>query len=530
MKDALAGPLDRVRSVLSTISSGQKVVIGLLLAGLLLGGFFFYRWVTTPTYAPLFSNLASADAAAIVDQLGAAGVQYELADGNATIMVPKDQVYAQRLAMSSQGLPAGSDTGYALLDEQGITTSEFQQQVSYQRALEGELATTLTALTGVNTAVVHLAIPEDTVFTDDQGTPTASVLLGLAPGAELSGEQIQSVTNLVSSSIEKMDPKDVTVTDAEGQVLASAGTGPSAGGSDAQSQAESEAGTALAAKAQAVLDTVAGPGNAVVSVAADLDFSQRASTSETYSYTEGTPPLSQTRDTESYTGGGANAVGGVLGPENQPAAGTGGDSAYEKSSSTENNAVDKTTETVQAAAGDPKRLTVSVVLNSNPSGTPLDAAQVQSIVATAVGLDTVRGDAITVASMPFDTSGAERAAAELADARAAEAEAQMWSLVKTGGIALGIVLLVLLVWLRSRRNRPELEDEEYEELEMTDEHLLELERLRVESSRDAALETRRNELEGAHRERVRGEISEMISDRPDEVAVMLRSWFAESKS
>ena len=105
----------------------------------------------------------------------------------------------------------------------------------------------------------------------------------------------------------------------------------------------------------------------------------------------------------------------------------------------------------------------------------------------------------------------------------------MWSLIRTGAIALGILLIVLLVWWRSRRNRPALEDDEYHELELSDDHMAELERLRVESSRDEQMEARRMALEGEARERVRGEISEMISERPDEVATMLRSWFAEAR-
>ena len=140
-------------------------------------------------------------------------------------MVAKDAVYDLRLQMSGQGLPAGQDTGYALLDEQGITTSEFQQQVTYQRALEGELSKTLESLDGVTRAVVHVALPEDEVFVTDQAEPTASVLLDLAPGTQLSGEQIQAVTNLVSSSVQDMEPEQVTVTDSSGQVLSAAGTG-----------------------------------------------------------------------------------------------------------------------------------------------------------------------------------------------------------------------------------------------------------------------------------------------------------------
>src|SRR3954449_13106176 len=240
MPAVLAGPLARIRSVLATISLGQKVVIGLLALGLLLGGFFFYRWITAPTYSPLFSNLASTDASAIVDELNAEGVAYDLADGGTTIMVAKDKVYDLRLAMSGKGLPAGSDTGYALLDEQGITTSEFQQQVTYQRALEGELSKTLESLDGVRSAVVHVALPEDEVFVSDQKEPTASVLLDLAPGTKLSGEQIQAVTNLVSSSIEGMDPDQVTVADSTGAVLSAPGQGVTAAAGDARSQLEQE--------------------------------------------------------------------------------------------------------------------------------------------------------------------------------------------------------------------------------------------------------------------------------------------------
>src|SRR5215217_7885302 len=187
MKSALAGTVERARATLSTISLGQKVVIGLLVTGLLLGGFYFYSWITTPTQAPLFSNLASTDASAIVEELNAEGVTYTLADGGTTIMVANDAVYDLRLSMSGKGLPAGSDTGYALLDEQGVTTSQFQQQVQYQRAIEGELSNTLEALEGVRSAVVHVALPEDEVFVTDQAEPTASVLLDLTPGTTLSG-------------------------------------------------------------------------------------------------------------------------------------------------------------------------------------------------------------------------------------------------------------------------------------------------------------------------------------------------------
>jgi flagellar M-ring protein FliF len=530
MKSALAGTLERARSTFSTISLGQKVVIGLLLVGLLLGGFFFFRWITTPTQAPLFSNLASADASAIVDELNAAGVAYSLTDGGQTIMVAKDQVYDLRLTMSGKGLPAGQDTGYALLDKTGITTSEFQQQVTYQRALEGELSKTLEALAGVRSAVVHVALPKDQVFVTEQAQPTASVLLDLAPGTTLSGEQIQAVTNLVSSSVQDMNPDQVTVADSAGQVLSAPGTGITAGGGDARSQVEQEYEARLAANAQQILDRIVGPGHAAVSVRADVDLSKRQSTSETYTYNNGTPPLSSSSTSEKYTGNGT-PVGGVLGPENMPDAAAnagGGTSTYNKDSSTDNNAVDKKVETVEAAPGALNRLTVSVVMDDAVARS-LNQQQIRDLVGNAVGLDVARGDAISVASMPFDTTAAKQAAADLAAAKAAESSAQMWSMIRTGGIAAGIALVVLLVWLRSRR-REEIE-EEYEPLELTDDMLAELDRLRISSTRaEPAPDTRAMELEAAERQKVRGEISTMVSERPDEVAAMLRGWLSENKS
>jgi flagellar M-ring protein FliF len=530
MKSALAGTMERARSTFATISLGQKVVIGLLLVGLLLGGFFFFRWITAPTQAPLFSNLASTDASAIVDELNAQGVAYELTDGGQTIMVAKEQVYDLRLAMSGQGLPAGQDTGYALLDEQGITTSEFQQQVTYQRALEGELSKTLESLEGVRSAVVHVALPEDEVFVTEEAEPTASVLLDLAPGNTLSGEQIQAVTNLVSSSVQDMEPDQVTVADSTGQVLSAAGTGVTAAAGDARSQVEQEYERRLSENAQQILDRVVGPGRAVVSVRADVDLSQRDTTSETYTYDQGTPPVSESTTTENYTGSGT-PVGGVLGPENMPDAANnagGGDSTYEKESTTSNNAVGKTTTVEQGAPGGLNRLTVSVVMDDAVAGN-LNQAQIRDLMTTAVGLDEARGDDITVASLPFDTTAADAAAAEMEAAREAEASAQMWSMIRTGGIAAGIALVVLIVWLRSRR-REEVE-EEYEPLELTDDMLAELDRLRVASSREAVeIDNRQLELEAAERQKVRGEISAMVSERPDEVAAMLRGWLTENKS
>jgi flagellar M-ring protein FliF len=327
-----------------------------------------------------------------------------------------------------------------------------------------------------------------------------------------------------------MDPAQVTVTDASGQVLASPETGVGGAAGDARSQVEKDKEAQLKANAEAILNQVVGPGHAVVSVRAEVDLDQRHSTSETYKYNNGTPPVSSSKTSEQYSGNGT-PVGGVLGPENTADAATnaGGNSSYNKESSTDNNAVDKTVTEEQSAPGKVSRMTVSVVMDDAVAG-KLNQQQIRDLVGNAVGLDQARGDAITVASMPFDTTAADQAAADMEAARQADASTQMWSMIRSGGIAAGIALIVLLVWLRSRRNR-EVIEEEYEPLELTDDMLAELDRLRVESSRDAAstVDTRAMELEAAERQRVRSDISTMVSERPDEVAAMLRGWLTENK-
>jgi flagellar M-ring protein FliF len=299
-----------------------------------------------------------------------------------------------------------------------------------------------------------------------------------------------------------------------------------------QSQQEQAFEAQLASNAQSILDKVLGSDHSTVQVRADLDFSQRSTTSETYNYTPGTPPVSQSTSSEKYSGTGS-AVGGVLGPENQSNASTSGsgNGSYDKSTSTADNAVGKTTTTEQQAPGQVKRLTVSVVLDGAKAGA-LNQQQVTDLIGNAVGLDTARGDAITVAALPFDQTAAQNAAQEVKDAEAAAGKAQMVSLVKNGAIGLALLLVVLVAWLRSRKRRVVEEyEEEYEEpLGLTEEQLLELERLRVDSVRDTTVEDQALQLEAAQRQRVRGEISAMVSEKPDEVAQMLRGWLTESRS
>ena len=168
---------NRATAAFKSFSPSQLAVMGLLAAALLVGGMTFMKWASAPSYGVLFSGLEAKDAQSVVDKLKSEGVSYKLVSDGTAIMVPSSKVYDLRLSLSADGLPKGSVVGYEILNNQGLTTSEFSQQVNYQRAVEGELTRTLSAMAGIESASIHLAIPRDELFTDNTTQPTAAVLL-----------------------------------------------------------------------------------------------------------------------------------------------------------------------------------------------------------------------------------------------------------------------------------------------------------------------------------------------------------------
>lgn len=457
MPQQITGLLGRLQSSIREFNVAQRTLAVIGVAVLVLGLSALSAWVTKPTMSPLFANLSATDASAIVDHLQSEGVAYELTDGGSTILVPNDKLYAQRLAVAAAGLPAQSDgAGYSLLDDMGMTSSEFQQQVTYQRALEGELAKTIGALNGVEAATVRLALPEESVFVSETADPTASVFVKTQPGATLGSDKVQSIVHLVSASIEGMDPTDVAVVDADGKVLSAVG----AGGTTLQEGRTSEYEQRVADGIQAMLDPVVGVGNAVVSVVADLDYDQVARTTESYTAEGDLPPVSSATTREEYTGT-AGAAGGVLGPDNIAVPTEAGGGEYLKETETVNNPLNRVTEQVTTAPGSVRRQSVSVVI-SQQAGAGVDLAQVEQMVAAAAGVDPARGDVVEVTRLAFDETGAEAAQEALAAATAAAEAEQTQALIRNGiiggAILLAVVLALVAAARRSRRARREAID------------------------------------------------------------------------
>jgi flagellar M-ring protein FliF len=534
MADAFPALVRRGRGIMAGFTAGQKAVTIIGIIALLGGGYVFAKWASAPTYAPLFSNISASDASGIVDQLTTDGVPYQLADGGQTILVPADKVGAERLVMSGKGLPTGGQDGYALLDKQGLTTSDFREQIDYQRALEGELGKTIMTIDGVQAAVVHLALPKKDVFADESSKATGSVLVSTRPGVTITSVQVQAIVNLVSSAVPDLAAEQVTVADATGRVLTGA-AGTADGDTRAQQTQSYE--DRVSQSLQDMLDRVVGVGHSVVRVSADLDYDKRQTRSETYVSNPSVSPLADHSTTETYNGA-RGAATGVLGPDNVsvPSSTAGGNGSYKKTSKSTNNAVGKVTEDRTGAPGTVRRLTVAVLLDAKTSGT-VNPTQVSGLVQKSVGFDAKRGDQVQVESMPFDQSAAKVAKAELSKAQAAEKKAGLMSMARTVGLVLLVLIVLVLAFLSSKRNkRSEFDDTELAQLEETRRRIA-LEgsspHMALESANRSALELTAPVPSDGDAERrlvVREEISDLVERQPDEVAQLLRGWLADRRN
>lgn len=531
MKDNITRALTRHQRTFMAFTTGQKVVAVVGTVALLLAGFMIFHWASTPSYAPLYSNLSSSDASAVVDKLDAQGVPYQLTNGGATIMVPKDKVYASRISLSGQGLPSSSDSGYSILDKQSLSTSQFQEQTNFKRAMESELSRTVEALNGVETAVVHLALPEKQVFADKQDPATASVLVTTKPGTDLSAEQVQAIVHLVASSVDGLDPDKVTVADSAGHVL-SATDGSGGLATSTQNQQVEDYQGEMNDRIQKMLDRVVGPGNSTVAVTANLDFDRSVTEKKSYTYNKENVPLSETKNIEKYTGAGAGSpLTGVVGPDGQmdgsgTASGT-GDNQYEKSSQTSDNAVDTTVEHRETAPGGVRNLHVGVVLDAATART-IDPNEIQRLIASTVGIDTARGDTVQVSSLPFDRSAEKSAKAELAAAKKADASTRQWTLIRNSGLAVLIGLIVLLAWFKGRKHAKDRADATSYVVEQLRQEALD------RAAAQAALEPppavlALESMEHSEADEIRDELAALVERQPEDVAALLRGWLVEPR-
>jgi flagellar M-ring protein FliF len=385
----------------------SKLVLGAAALGIVLVLFFMLRLASAPSYAMLVSSLDPAETGKVTAALDEQGIAYDLRANGTSLAVEKAQVSKARIALASAGVAAsgGAKEGFELFDKQKLGASDFQQKVTYQRALEGEIAQTVEQVDGVSGAQIQLVLPEDSLFADEATPATAAVMLtgasdALEPGA------VRGIAQLVASSVKGLKTDNVTITDGAGQLLWPQGDDVAGGGGGAAGSSKQAAQTRYERQLQASLDALLmqtlGPGKGRVQVKSDLNVDR---TTRERLTVDGEPvPQKQVKETEKLRGGGGGAGGatgtaGNIPTYSQGAAGGGADSRYNRKSNTVDNVVPKTITKTDVAPGALNKLQVALVVDK--SVPPADFTAIQTAIKGASGFDAERGDVFQAAQVPF---------------------------------------------------------------------------------------------------------------------------------
>ncbi len=402
---------------LSRLGIARLAAMGVV-AALTLGflAFLILR-ASSPQLAPLYSGLSLEDSSAIVKELQTQNVPFDLRGDGDTILVPRDQITQLRMSLAENGLPTRGQVGYEIFDQQStLGATSFVQNINNVRALEGELARTISSLARIKSARVHLVLPERALFSREQKDPSASIVLAVR--GELTAGEIRAIQHLVASAVEGLTPMRVSIVDDSGRLLASgAGNGPDEiAASDAEERITSVEGR-LRQRVEDLLANVVGAGRAQVQISAELDMNRLTKTSETYDPNSQVVRSTQTRDLANKSTGPGDS-GQVSVANELPGASTAGSTATgtsEQGSTTEettNYEISKVTQTEMSEAGAVKRLSIAVVVDGtyttdaqgNSTYAPRDQAtldQITALVKSAVGFDQNRGDQIQVSNLQF---------------------------------------------------------------------------------------------------------------------------------
>lgn len=422
----------------SGLDQAQRLRIGLGIALFIAIGVIGLVMGRQAEWRVLYANLADKDGGAIVAQLTTMNIPYKHADGGGAILVPADKVYDTRLRLASQGLPKGSVAGFEMMDANRFGMTQFQERLAFQRGLEGELTRSIQALSSVQSARVHLALPNQNGFFREQQKPSGSVLVSLNAGRTLDRAQLAGIIHLVSSSVPEMNPAAVSVLDDTGKLLSTPPEGANgAGGGDAQQlQYVQQLEQLYSRRILDILEPIVGRQNVKAQVTAELDFSQTESTSESHKPNQ-TPDSTAIRSqqvSESGNGGAGAPPSGVPGATtNQPpgptsapvngapqaltapgvanAAGANGGARRE---SIINYEVDKTVRVVRGGTGIVKRISAAVVVNhqsttdskGKTTTTPLTDQQIEkmtALVRETIGFSKDRGDSVNLMNAQFAT-------------------------------------------------------------------------------------------------------------------------------
>ena len=401
--------------------------IGAVLASTI--GFFVFlsSHLVAPSYGLLYGDLDLRDSGAIVQKLDALNIPYQLKAGGAVIMVPTEQVDKLRLTMADTGLPHGGSVGYEIFDKgESLGTSSLVQNLNILRALEGELARTIGSLSAVQTARVHLVLPQRELFSRDRQQPSASIVLKLRGPERLAKPQVAAIQHLVAAAVPGLTPGRVSIVDTEGTLLAR-GTGDGDNGSDLSAEDRQTAfENHLARNVEEMIERSVGPGKVRAEVHADMDFDRVTTNSESYDPDGQVVRSTQTVNDQSMDADNSNQQVSVANNlPNPPAANPAAPAAKSTNghnAETTNYEISKTIKNEVTEGGVVKRLSVAVLIDGTTAtahdGTrkytprsPDEMKQLTTLVRTAIGYNQQRGDTVEVLNLPFATPDEPLAAA-----------------------------------------------------------------------------------------------------------------------
>jgi flagellar M-ring protein FliF len=375
------------------------------------------NWSGKPDFMPLYTQLSAEDAGEVVGRLRDQKIPYKLSHDGSTIQIPREKIYEIRLDLAAQGLPRGSGVGFEVFDNTKLGVTEFVQNINYQRALQGELSRTINGLAEVESSRVHIVIPPRSVFIEEEEPATASVILKVRHGRWISTDQVRGIVHLVSSSVPRLSPENVTVVDENGKMLAGAGEERTASKiSSDQLEFQKRKERLLEQGVTSMLEQVLGRDKAIVRVSCDLDFIQQESTEELY-----LPENQVVRSEQSTNEASSNPNGGPMGvpgmatnisKDSGKASQSVSRNSYKKQDNTRNYEIGKKTSRKILPVGKLQRLSVAVIVDGKyetvtetkyVARSTDEMATLESIVKRAVNFDETRGDKVEVANIPFNT-------------------------------------------------------------------------------------------------------------------------------
>jgi len=526
--------LEQLKNLGASLTLSQKIMAAVVAGAVLLGFGIFYVMANQVTYKPLYTDLRPEDASEIVNWLKKENVKYELAAGGSTIRVPEDKLYDIRLSLAGAGLPKQNGVGFEVFDQTNMGVTDFVQNVQYQRAVQGELERTISRFPQIKSVRVHLAQPKDSLFVSERKDPTASVVLQLNKGEELSPAQVKGIVHLVSSAIPKLKKENVAVVDTSGNILydpaemeKGKGDDP-AGLTNAQLVYQKRLEEYYKNKIQTMLEDALGPNKAVARVSTDVDFDSVQINEDKFDpdavAVRSEQKMSET-DVQQDSGGVPGVKGGLAdklqGNVNQqnPAV------IKQKKQDTVNYEITRTQRQINAALGKVKRISVGVMVDGSYQQkdkemvyvprTPEEIANLEKIVKAAIGYSMERGDEVRVVNVPFH-----------AQAAAPSTVAQMADMgTKALKPITNLILAVLFIFfvIRPLLNRYVLKPQEKEMLQqrmaLEEEEMLEGAAGAIAGKKEAiALEVGPNATE---------ELREMASQYPDRAAALIKIWLRE---